>query len=124
MAESIDFSGTELPITVRVGSNVLLRLTDWRDESGALIDFTGGTFDGTVSRRGETVTASQALVFTVNGPGSVTVTLPDTSAWDAGTFFVAKPTYNYIIWYTDSAAVPVRAPQFYGPISVKAGAPE
>lgn len=122
MAASLDLSGVQLPLTVRVGATVVVRLRDWTDDSGVPVNFVGGTFDGSVSRRGETSSASTPLSFVIQGLGAVDVLLPATTGWDAGSFFVPKPNYNYIVWFTDSQGV--REPQIYGPISVAAGAPE
>lgn len=119
---AIDFSGARLDLVIRAGADVLVVLDEWRDDAGALIDFTSGAFDGSVSKRADAVDTPQPLAFENVGLGTVTIRLPDTAGWDAGSFFQAKSTYNYAVWYTDAAGD--RTPQLVGDISVYAGAPQ
>lgn len=121
MSATLDLSGGRLDLVVRAGADNVVRLGPWKDASGALIDFSGGTLDGTVSKRGAADTP-QALVFEDVVPGFVNVRLPNSASWDAGSFFTAKSTYNYAIFFTDSAGD--RMPQLVGEIKVAASGPE
>lgn len=114
--------GTRIDIEIRAGDSFSYDFVEQRDESGALIDFTGHVFSGTVSRRNDTTEGDYPLTITVLGPGAYRVAFNgSTAGWAAGDFFTPAPTYNYAVRRTAGG---ITTTEWFGVIHVAREAPE
>lgn len=123
MTDRLGSVGTRIDIDVRAGDSFEYLFDDMRDESGALVDFTGCTFGGSmISLRGDSVAADLPLAVTITGLGAYKVAfVGSTAAWVAGDFFTPRATYNYKVRMTDTAGVVTT--EWYGLIHVAAELP-
>lgn len=122
MADRFGSAGTRLDWDLRVGDTLLFEVTQAKDEAGALINYSGATFDAklwprTASGPGTPV----ALTVAVTGLGAYKVTLPSgTAAFVANNFFTGQPAYEYAVAVTMAA---VKTTEFYGLIHTFEAAP-
>lgn len=124
MADRMGSIGTRIDIDVRAGDSFFYDFFDVKDEAGALIDFTGSTWPGSViSLRGDAVAADLPLTVTITGLGAFRIAfVGSTSGWTAGDFFNGKPTYNYKVRRQDTASA--LTTEFFGIINVARELPE
>ena len=117
--DRIGSAGTQQDIELRVGATLgPIDFTDCRDDAGALIDFTGSSFQCVVSLRDGNGTATLTPTVEPVALGHYRLQPISTAALATSDldFFKPKPKHNWILWRTDSAGV--RRCDFFGVVHV------
>lgn len=104
MPDRLGSIGTRLDIDVRIGDSFgPFDFTECTDESGALVDFTGSTWECIVSKRDGSNAAAISPSVVAVALGHFRINRTATSALTGGTFFEASPAYNWKLRRTDAA---------------------
>ena len=119
MTQKLGSIGELLPLEVRIGDAFgPYDFSECRDESGALVDFTGSSFEFTAWERGVGVIAGFAPTVSVVALGHYRINEHATTMLSGGDFFNAKAAYTYKLRRASGGSIPVT--EFFGPLEVAA----